>query len=136
MTFRSFEYQAIAIARVFTGRNSHPLPSKPAQKQWEEDREKLTRNEKRKFHDISWDDGETLEYFDSLYTLAGLPKLEGQGRYPPILGEKTRWAIEHIKKFPEPGKDKDKDGEPENTTLQNGWVVVKKGEEKDSLHFI
>jgi cation diffusion facilitator CzcD-associated flavoprotein CzcO len=38
LTFRSFEYQAIALARLWSGRNSVGLPPVEEQIRWEEDR--------------------------------------------------------------------------------------------------
>ncbi|XHF98441.1 hypothetical protein AWENTII_001991 [Aspergillus wentii] len=119
LTFRSMEYQAIAIARVWSGRTT--IPSKEQQEQWEQDRVELVKRESRKFHNIEWDNGETMEYLQALFEMAGLPKLDGAGRYPPVLDAKTRWAIENIKKYPEPGKERD------------GFVVV---DSKDSLYFV
>jgi hypothetical protein len=58
-----------------------------------------------------------------------LPILEGSGRCPPVLGEKTRWAIEHKKKYPEPGGDNRSADEQE-------WVFVEAAQTKDSLFFI
>ncbi|KAL1870345.1 hypothetical protein Plec18167_007479 [Paecilomyces lecythidis] len=133
LTFRSFEYQAIALARVFSGRNALPLPSKEEQTRWEEDRWNLVSRERRKFHDIPWDNGETVAYLDELFHLAGLPLLSGSGRYPPILNERTRWAIEHVKKYPEPGNDKDQGKEEEK---EDRWTVVDPTSYKDSLSFI
>ncbi|KKA23327.1 Dimethylaniline monooxygenase [Rasamsonia emersonii CBS 393.64] len=133
LTFRSFEYQAIALARVFSKRNAIPLPSKEEQERWERERWERVRRERRRFHDIPWDNGETIEYLRQLFEIAGLPRIEGAGRYPPVLGERTRWAIEHVKKFPEPGKDKDDDDEREE---EEGWTVISPGSYKDSLYFI
>ncbi|KAJ5921032.1 hypothetical protein N7466_009358 [Penicillium verhagenii] len=126
LTFRSMEYQAIAVARVWSGRAV--LPDKGEQKLWERNRVELTKRERRKFHDISWDDGETVQYLQALFDLAGLPRLDGSGRYPPVLDERTRWAIQNIKKYPEPKRKKDQD--------EDGYVVFSAGELKDSLHFI
>lgn len=127
LTFRSFNYQAIALARVFSGRNARPFPSKHEQQQWEEKRSKLVTEQKRKFHDIEWDNGETMEYLRDLYDLAGLPRIEGQGLTPPVLDEATRWAIKHVKKYPLPGGGDDDDA---------GWEIVERGQYRDSLHFI
>ncbi|KAK3937935.1 dimethylaniline monooxygenase [Diplogelasinospora grovesii] len=126
LTFRSFEYQAIALARVFARRNAIPLPSKEQQHLWEKERGDLVSREKRRFHDIPWDNGETISYLQELFQIAGLPRIEGQGRYPPVLGERTRWAIEHVRKYPLPGKDRDEDG----------WTVISAGSCRDSLHFL
>lgn len=128
LTFRSFEYQAIALARLFSGRNSSDLPPLKVQREWESDRAELVKRERRKFHDIQWDNGESMAWLDFLYRTAGLPRLEGQGLYPPVLDKETRWAIEHIRKYPEPGQG-DSEAELE------GWVLVERCK-KDSLHFI
>lgn len=129
LTFRSFEYQSIVLARVFSGRNALPLPSKEEQEKWEEERWNVVSRERRKFHDIPWDNGETVSYLNELFHIAGLPLLEGAGRYPPILNQETRWAIEHVKKYPEPGRDKKEEE-------QDNWTVVRPPAYKDNLHFI
>ncbi|TVY73504.1 Thiol-specific monooxygenase, partial [Lachnellula suecica] len=59
LTFRSFEYQAIALARLFSGRNSRPLPPLKEQERWEREWEVKNRRQGRKFHDIEWETGET-----------------------------------------------------------------------------
>lgn len=144
LTFRSFEYQAVALARVFVRRNGVPLPPREEQRRWEKDRAELVKRERRKFHDIPWDNGETMEWLRWLFETAGLPLLEGLGRCPPVLGYETRWAIEHIKKYPEPG---DGDGktiqqQTESAETREGdsevdsWTLVNYGEMRDSLHFI
>ncbi|OAP56347.1 hypothetical protein AYL99_09526 [Fonsecaea erecta] len=128
LTFRSFEYQAIALARLFAGRNALPLPPREAQERWERDRWRLVSREGRKFHDIPWDNGETMDWLRGLFDLAGLPLLKGRGRYPPVLGDETRWAIEHLRKYSEPGNEGQVDEE--------GWTVLGGGASRDSLHFI
>lgn len=100
LTFRSFEYQAIAIARLFADRAQFPLPSVEEQEKWESEREEATRG--RKFHDIGWENGETRDWFEYLYRLAGQGGLFGEGRSPPRLGREVRWAIEHLRKYPVP----------------------------------
>lgn len=129
LTFRSFEYQAIALARLFSHREAKPLPSLKEMQVWEEDRVKMCREDGRQFHTILWDDGETMEWFRYLYDLAGLPKLEGKGRCPPVLTDEQRWAYNHVKKYPEPGK-----GDRKYDVGEEGWVVVEK--ERDSAWFI
>ncbi len=64
--------------------------------------------------------------------MSGLPILEGLGRYPPVLGEETGWAIEHVRKYPTP------DGSSEKGHLdEEEWVIVESSQiERDSLHFI
>lgn len=128
LTFRSFEYQAVALARLFSGRNAKSLPSPLKMKEWETVRVELVKSEHRNFHTILWDNGETMEWFRYLYELSGLPLLEGKGRVPPVLDRKARWAYDHLKKYPEPGKDEESVGE-------EGWFVVERCK-KDSAHFI
>lgn len=130
LTFRSFEYQAVALARIFAGRNRKPLPSARAMIQWEQDRNDASRHAGRPFHDIPWENGETLDYFRALFEIAGLPTLEGGGRFPPVLDEETRWAVEHIRKYPEPG-----DAAAASKNDDDGWVVVPRSK-RDLLHFI
>lgn len=100
LTFRSFEYQAIAVARLWSKRNSKPMPSLKLQRDWQDKRAQLIKDKRRKFHQIDWDDGETVEWFKWLFEFSGLPSIDGHGRFPPVLDSQTRWAIEHIKKYP------------------------------------
>jgi hypothetical protein len=133
LTFRSFEYQAIALARLFSGRQGRNLPPEEEMKKWERDREERVKREGKKFHDIEWETGETWGWLEDLYEIAGLPRLSGEGRIPPVLGEEVRWAIEHKRKYPEPGKD----GESvEEEREEDAWVVVERGTGKDLLAFI
>ena len=144
LTFRSFEYQAVALARLFSGRQSKDLPAVNVREKWEKDREKQRHQENKKFHDVEWETGETLGWLGDLYETAGLALLTGEGRVPPILGEEVRWAIEHLRKYPEPGKDKSRDapytgagnarenGQQEDTN----WVLVEGKPKKDLLAFI
>lgn len=133
LTFRSFNYQAIALARVFSGRNAHPLPSVVEQREWLSRRLELVTRQHRKFHDIPWDEGETLNYFRELYELAGLPRIEGLGQVPPVLDGETRWAIENVRKYPVPGDERLKES---GGNEENGWTLVERGQWRDSLHFI
>jgi len=127
LTFRSFEYQAIALARVFAGRNAVALPSYEEQERWERERCRRVKTEVKRFHDIPWDDGETMEWLRGLFEMAGLPVLEGRGRCPPVLGDETRWAIEHVRKYPEPEREE---------VDEEGWVAVDGPAGRDSLHFL
>lgn len=130
LTFRSFEYQGIALARLFCGREARPLPSTEEMRTWDRARKEKCEEEGRQFHTILWDDGETMEWFRYLYELAGLPLLEGKGRAPPVLGERERWAYDNIKKYPEPGK-----GGRKYDMNEAGWDVIEE-KEKDSAWFI
>ncbi|KAH8655135.1 hypothetical protein BGZ60DRAFT_459846 [Tricladium varicosporioides] len=146
LTFRSFEYQAVALARLFAGRESVKLPSVVEQERWERDRRRQREKEGKKFHDIEWETGETLHWLGDLYQIAGLGLLTGEGRVPPVLGSQVRWAIENLRKYPEPGKDKDDNsketkihgilGSTESGDGTNGWVFVEKGIKKDLLSFV
>ncbi|KAI1840157.1 hypothetical protein JX265_009370 [Neoarthrinium moseri] len=143
LSFRSWEYQAIALARLFSGRNHFPLPQKEEQEKWERERQEITEREGRKFHDIQWDTGETKQWLDGLFQLAGLGTLVGDGRIPPVLSKELVWALEHIKKYPEPDDADTDDDEkviataPSGDTDQNGqdWVLVSR-KRKDLLAFI
>ncbi len=138
LTFRSFEYQAIALARLFSGRNSLPLPPKAEQRRWEREREERTRAEGLKFHDIAWDTGETFEWLGGLFDIAGLGTLKGEGRIPPALDKDLIWAVEHLRKYPEPGKESAGQGDSEGSQTESpedSWVLVKR-EQKDLLAFL
>ena len=50
-----------------------------------------------------------------------------RGRCPPVLGDETRWAIEHLRKYSEPGKES---AEPE------AWMVLDSRVAQDSLFFM
>jgi hypothetical protein len=133
LTFRSFNYQAIALARVLSGRNARALPSADEQRRWLTRRLELVARQRRKFHDVPWDEGESLDYFRELYDLAGLPRIEGLGQVPPVLDGETRWAIENVRKYPVPGG-----GRLIEKSAGDGdeWTVVGRGQWRDSLHFI
>lgn len=137
LTFRSFEYQAVALARLFSGRNARRLPVQAEMERWEKEREERVIREVKKFHDIEWETGETWAWLSDLYAIAGLPQLGGEGRVPPVLGEEVRWAIEHKRKYPEPGKDKihGESVEGMGEEDEGEWVVVER-KRKDLLAFI
>lgn len=145
LTFRGFEYQAVAIARLWASRNTEALPSLEEQEKWERERdeERRTGHRKTKFHDVPWDNGETHEWLGRLFRIAGLGTLKGEGRIPPALGEDVVWAIEHLRKYPEPGKkntrkngEHDVIGEQEEKEVDDGWVLLENSQAKDSLSFI
>ena len=136
LTFRSFEYQAIALARLWSKRNARSLPPIEEQQKWEKVRGEEGR---KKFHDIEWETGETLAWLEELYGIAGLGKLQGDGRNPPRLDEDVRWAIEHLRKYPEPDRG-DSELAVDEVVLgtEHEWVAVERPaeERKDLLHFI
>ena len=143
LTFRSFEYQAIALARLFSGRNKRPLPPLEEQERWDRERLEERRRDGRKFHDIDWETGETEEWLGRFFEISGLGTLRGEGRVPPVLGKDLVWALEHLRKYPEPGKGDDEKNEEDERTVgseaENGesdWVLVKHGRRKDLLAFI
>ncbi|ETS80858.1 hypothetical protein PFICI_08387 [Pestalotiopsis fici W106-1] len=144
LSFRSWEYQAIALARLFSDRNAAQLPSIEEQKKWELDRENETTRERRPFHGINWDQGETQEWLNGLFQIAGLGTLEGDGRIPPVLSKELIWALEHIKKYPEPEPELEAEAEagddvdlPQQVRHEDssGWVFVPETC-KDTLAFI
>ncbi|KAH6639926.1 hypothetical protein BKA67DRAFT_640032 [Truncatella angustata] len=144
LSFRSWEYQGIALARLFSNRQSVDLPGIEEQKRWEREREEEVKREGRKFHGINWETGETHEWLGGLFHIAGLGTLKGEGRIPPVLSKDLVWALEHLRKYPEP-ENKDKGGDDKHgdeTTSADGqtedhgdWVLVPE-RRKDLLAFI
>lgn len=114
LTFRSFEYQAVALARLFAGRSALPLPPPREMRRWEEDRLRWVRETGRKFHDVESEPGkmgsDTLVWLGFLYKMAGLGTLSGDGRLPPVLSKEMLHALKTIRKYPQPGDGSD-DGE-------------------------
>lgn len=104
LTFRSFEYQAVALARLFSGRNAVPLPPPSEQRRWEEDRTEWVRATGKKFHDIESEPGrlgeDSFKWLGYLYRLAGLGTLTGDGRVPPVLSKELLHAVRTIHKYP------------------------------------
>ncbi|KAL2838266.1 hypothetical protein BJY01DRAFT_258084 [Aspergillus pseudoustus] len=76
LSFRVYEYQAVAVARYFAGHNGKPLPSPAEQDDWEVDRLKYKGNSAI-FHEIKPD---FKEYFEYLRELAG-PAVTGTSAY-------------------------------------------------------
>jgi hypothetical protein len=136
LTFRSFEYQAIALARLFSKREAVKLPGLEEQERWEREREQQIERDGGKYHDIQWESGKTLDWLGSLYKIAGLGLLTGEGRVPPVLKDEVRWAIEHVRKYPEPGKETEVPGELGEKHNEDAWVMVERGPKKDLLAFI
>lgn len=143
LTFRSFEYQAIALARLFAKRESVKLPSVAEQEKWESEREERLIQKKKKYHDIEWETGETLDWLGSLYQIAGLGLLTGEGRVPPVLNDEMRWAIEHLRKYPESGRNgignterMEVSADRKDEQHEEGWVLVERSSTKDLLSFI
>lgn len=86
LSFRVYEYQAVAVARYFAGRNAVSLPSPQDQDKWEVERLKYKGNSPA-FHEIKPD---FAEYFNFLVDLAG-PAAAGSNAYTlPRFDEK--WA--------------------------------------------
>lgn len=136
LTFRSMEYQAVALARLFAGRLPAPLPSVAEQEKWERERAERQRAKGRKFHDIAWETGETVEWLTGLFRTAGLGTLSGRGRLPPVLDDATVKAINDIKKYPEPGHERVLNGSPgRRVSAEGDWVVVDRPR-KDLLSFL
>ncbi|KAL4907976.1 hypothetical protein BDW74DRAFT_114301 [Aspergillus multicolor] len=68
LLFRMMEYEAVAVARYYSGRGGE-LPSREDQEQWEEEQVKL-KGDTYKFHDVT---GEMREHLEFLRDLAGPP---------------------------------------------------------------
>ncbi|CAG8979760.1 hypothetical protein HYALB_00012397, partial [Hymenoscyphus albidus] len=137
LTFRSFEYQAIALARLFSGRQSWKN-----KKNGKRIGKRGPRRRAQKYHDIGWDHNETLDWLGHLYEVAGLGLLTGEGMVPPIFSKEMKWALENLKKYPEPGNgENDKKMGPtrrlkENDNEDDSWVMVRREGQKDSLWFL
>lgn len=88
-TFRLFEWQAVAVSRLLTGRGN-PLPSKKEQKQWEKDRVAEFGGGKD-YYTIAPFYKEVFEYFRSV---AGDPAPGTTGRVLPPFDDKLLdiWA--------------------------------------------
>ncbi|KAF3764242.1 FAD/NAD(P)-binding domain-containing protein [Cryphonectria parasitica EP155] len=113
LTFRSFEYQAVAVARLFAGRNALPLPPAVEMRRWEAERRDWVLETGKKFHDVESMPGrlgqDTLVFLGFLYSMAGLGTLKGDGRIPPVLSQEVLYALRNIHKYPTPGDDPDKE---------------------------
>lgn len=86
LSFRAYEYQAVAVARVLAGRGT--LPALAEQRKWEDDRVKRL-GPTHIFHTIAPD---FEEYFNTLKNIAG-PPADGSEAY-----ELPRWEDEWAKK--------------------------------------
>lgn len=86
ISFRVYEYQAVAVARYFAGRNATPLPSPQEQDQWEIDRLQY-KGPTSLFHEVKPD---FKEYFDFLTAFAGPPSPNSKGYELPPWDDK--WA--------------------------------------------
>lgn len=133
LTFRSFEYQAIALARLFANRNPVPLPPVPEQQAWEDEREKERARDHRKFHDITWENGETHEWLNGFFKWSGLGTLTGQGRIPPPLTKEMIWAIDNLKKYKPEGEEDASDISDFSEIYE--WIVLAH-RKRDVLGFI
>ncbi|KAK0718943.1 hypothetical protein B0T21DRAFT_386601 [Apiosordaria backusii] len=133
LTFRGFEYQAVALARYFAGRAA--LPALEEQGRWERERVERVNRERKRFHDIPWEDGQTFEWLGWLYRFAGLGTLKGEGMRPPVLGEDVRWAVENVRKYPVKSGRGDDEEKGEVVEEEEDWVLVEGGR-KDLLAFI
>ncbi|KAL2862284.1 uncharacterized protein BJX67DRAFT_375397 [Aspergillus lucknowensis] len=86
LSFRVYEYQAVAVARYFANHNAKPLPSPREQDIWETERLKY-KGPTSLFHEIKPD---FKEYFEYLREFAG-PPAEGTTAYAlPVYQDK--WA--------------------------------------------
>ncbi|KAL4957475.1 hypothetical protein BDW69DRAFT_200780 [Aspergillus filifer] len=83
LSFRVYEYQAVAVARYFANHNGKALPTPQEQDAWEVERLKY-KGASTLFHEIKPD---FKEYFEYLRELAG-PAVEETSGYPlPVFGD-------------------------------------------------
>ncbi|KAL3432154.1 hypothetical protein BDV09DRAFT_206155 [Aspergillus tetrazonus] len=83
LSFRVYEYQAVAVARYFANHNAKPLPSPAEQDEWEVERLKY-KGPTALFHEIKPD---FKEYFEYLREFAGPPAPGTNGYELPVFGE-------------------------------------------------
>jgi hypothetical protein len=102
LAFRSYEYQAIALARVFAGSNATSLPSPTEQKEWERSWKEYADREMVDFHTVTFENGELLRWYTQLSNIAGIPFC-GKGRVPPAFTDETLWQLQNIRRLDEPG---------------------------------
>ncbi|KIL87923.1 hypothetical protein FAVG1_08804 [Fusarium avenaceum] len=102
LAFRSYEYQAIALARVFAGTNATALPSLTEQKEWERSWEKYSKRDDMDFHTVPFENGELLRWYTQLSNIAGIPFC-GKGRVPPAFTDETLWQLQNIRRLDQPG---------------------------------
>ncbi|KAL5615812.1 hypothetical protein FOBRF1_004560 [Fusarium oxysporum] len=95
LAFRSYEYQAIALARVFSDRNATPLPIATEQVDWERSWAEHAKNEGNGFHTVFFENGDLLRWYNELSNIAGLP-IFGKGRVPPAFTDETMRQLEDI----------------------------------------
>ncbi|KAM0388108.1 hypothetical protein ACHAQC_009932 [Fusarium culmorum] len=94
LAFRSYEYQAIALARLFSGRNATPILAAGDQEDWERSWADHTKEEGINFHTINFKNGDLLKWYNELSNIAGLP-LCGKGRVPPVFTDETMRQLEN-----------------------------------------
>lgn len=80
LSFRVYEYQAVAVARYFANTNAKPLPSPREQDQWEVERLKY-KGPTALFHEIKPD---FKEYFEYLREFSGPPAKGTRGYALPV----------------------------------------------------
>ncbi|CAF3435022.1 unnamed protein product [Fusarium graminearum] len=95
LAFRSYEYQAIALTRVLSGRNATPLSTAAEQEDWERSWAEHTKKEGFDFHTVDFRNGDLLKWYNDLSNIAGLP-LCGKGRVPPAFTDETMRQLENI----------------------------------------
>lgn len=137
LTFRSFEYQAVAVARLFAGRNVLPLPPVREMQAWEEQRLREVQERHTKFHDVETQIGglteATFSWLRFLYELSGLGTLKGDGRIPPALSRDLLWALKNIKKYPTPGDDRvaEQTTQPNDVGMKSNFIWGPHGDSRE-----
>lgn len=119
ITFRSFEYQAVALARSFAGRNAVDLPTVDEQVEWERKADEESRANNRTFHALGVEDGGLRLWMEMLYKFAGPCTLSGKGRNPPVFGEKEQEVVMKQKRAELLSERRILLGQPDD-----GWIQV------------
>ncbi|ORY06365.1 hypothetical protein BCR34DRAFT_632247 [Clohesyomyces aquaticus] len=140
LTFRSFEYQAVAVARLFAGRNHLPLPPVREMREWEDRRLKWVKETGKKFHDIEGMPGvvgeDTFGFLGYLYSMAGLGTLKGDGRLPPVLSREVLEAVKNIRKFPRLGGGSVGGKTATRDLVEGEQIAGSSGKEGDEMDWI
>ncbi|CAK7213435.1 hypothetical protein SEUCBS140593_001852 [Sporothrix eucalyptigena] len=90
LSFRVYEYQAVAVARYYAGRNALPLPNAEEQRAWERDRLKVT-GPTNAFHAIGPD---FAPYFNWFVDFAGPAAVGTDGYTLPRWDDE--WAVKGL----------------------------------------
>jgi hypothetical protein len=117
-TFRAFEWQAVAVARVLSGRGN--LPSVADQQKWEVERA-VSKGDGVPFYKIG---PEFEEYFTTLANIAGSPQVGTPGRVLPDWN--PRWLETFVEGFQKKINLWKKEADRLESANENRWTVKAK----------